>query len=140
VESGGDSDHHPIFLELARGTRKPVNPFKFNSEWLKEEIFMALVKEHWIPFDPSSRELVSAHFSSNLKMVKQATITWEHKKIAREEKELKEIEDALKTIFTSTDGGLSSPETKDNLLQLEKKKRKILEDKEATRRLKSREI
>jgi hypothetical protein len=65
--------------------RKPSSPFKCNSEWFKEESFIEMVKEHWIPFDPSSGEPMTVHFSSNLKKVKQVAITWAHKKRAREE-------------------------------------------------------
>jgi hypothetical protein len=45
VGSGGDSNHHPIFLEVVGGSRKPTSPFKFNSAWLKKGEFLNLVKE-----------------------------------------------------------------------------------------------
>jgi hypothetical protein len=41
----GESNHHPIFLEVAGDSRKPASPFKFNSAWLKEEEFLNLLKE-----------------------------------------------------------------------------------------------
>jgi len=31
--------------------KKPAGPFKFNSDWLKEEGFISLIKEHWTPID-----------------------------------------------------------------------------------------
>jgi hypothetical protein len=49
----------------------------------------------------------------------------------REEEELLNIEEALKTIYESEEGGYSSLESKEALLQLEKKKRKLLETREA---------
>jgi hypothetical protein len=52
VGAGGESDHYPILLEVAKGRRKPTSPFKFNPKWLKEESFIDLVKEQWVPFDP----------------------------------------------------------------------------------------
>jgi hypothetical protein len=140
VGSGGHSDHYPILLELARGMRKPATPFKCNSKWFKEESFIEMVKELWIPFDSSLGEPTSVHFLSNIKKVKQVAITWAHQKRAREEHELKEIEEALDVIYVTIDGGLSSQESKYNLIRLEKTKRKILEDKEAAWRLKSRVI
>jgi hypothetical protein len=47
VGVGGEYDHYPIFLEVAKGRRKPACPFKFNLEWLKEESFIDMVKEQW---------------------------------------------------------------------------------------------
>jgi len=41
----GESNHHPIFLEVAGDSRKLASPFKFNSAWLKEEEFLNLLKE-----------------------------------------------------------------------------------------------
>jgi hypothetical protein len=31
--------------------KKLASPFKFNSDWLKEEGFISLIKEHWTPID-----------------------------------------------------------------------------------------
>jgi hypothetical protein len=78
VGTGGESDHYPIFLEVAGNTRKPTSPFKFNSSWLKEEEFINLVKELWIPLNQDERAVVQ--FANNLKTLKQATIEWERKK------------------------------------------------------------
>jgi hypothetical protein len=30
VGSGGESDHYPIFMEIAGTTKKPASAFKFN--------------------------------------------------------------------------------------------------------------
>jgi hypothetical protein len=56
VGNGGESNHFPIFLEVVGGPQKPPNPFKFNSEWLKHEGFIKLVKEKWRPFNHESSE------------------------------------------------------------------------------------
>jgi hypothetical protein len=66
---GGESDHHPIFLEVAGDSRKPSSPFKFNSAWLKEEEFLNLVKELWNPIIQEERAMVQ--FSQNLKNLKK---------------------------------------------------------------------
>jgi hypothetical protein len=66
VGSGGESDHYPIFLEVAGNTRKPTSPFKFNSAWLKEEEFINLVKEIWIPLTKKNGQLTQ--FAQNLKI------------------------------------------------------------------------
>jgi hypothetical protein len=44
VGNGGESNHSPILLEAVGEKKKPGNPFKFNSSWLKEDSFMDLVK------------------------------------------------------------------------------------------------
>jgi hypothetical protein len=71
TNSGGDSDHFPIFLKLAATSRKLTSHFKFKSSWLKEESFLKLVKEIWTPIGRSKREVV--HFARNLKELKIAT-------------------------------------------------------------------
>jgi hypothetical protein len=53
IGCGGESDHHPIFLEVAGRSQKPVIPFKFNSTWIKDEDFISLVNHTWVPIDPS---------------------------------------------------------------------------------------
>lgn len=49
IGEGGDSDHHPILLELKGPYDKPGSPFKFNHRWLKEESYNSLFKGVWIP-------------------------------------------------------------------------------------------
>jgi len=58
----------------------------------------------------------------------------------REEEELLNIEQALKTIYEFEEGGYSSLESKEALLQLEKNKRKLLETREVEWWLNSRAI
>jgi hypothetical protein len=48
----------------------------------------------------------------------------------REEEELLNIEQALKTIYEFEEGGYSSLKSKEALLQLEKNKKKLLETRE----------
>ena len=40
VGLGGNSDHHPVFLQINNGEVKPHSPFKFNAHWLKDEEFV----------------------------------------------------------------------------------------------------
>jgi hypothetical protein len=74
----GDSDHHPVFLEVSRRPKKPMSPFKFNSAWLQEEDFLNLVKEVWIPIGQEGR--VAVQFVQNLKRLKKATMEWAKRK------------------------------------------------------------
>jgi hypothetical protein len=138
VGSGGESDHHPIFLEVAGRSKKPAIPFKFNSSWLKEEEFLALVKEIWTPITPG--RLAVVQFARNLKNLKKDTVEWARKKKQQDEHELINIEASLQSIYDSEGGGFASPEVKEALLVLEKKRRKLLEAKEAEWRLKNRAL
>jgi hypothetical protein len=54
-----------------------------------------------------------------------------------DEHALLDTEASLSSIYESEDGGYSSLESREALIQLEQKKRKLLEEKEATWRLKS---
>lgn len=54
VCNGGESDHLPILLEIGGDFKTPTSPFKFNSAWLKDEKFHALVKSQWVPYNPRS--------------------------------------------------------------------------------------
>jgi hypothetical protein len=85
VGSRGESNHHPIFLEVVGGSRKSMSPFKFNSAWLKEEEFLNLVKELWNPI--IQEEWAMVQFSQNL-FLKKATIDWARKKKQLDEHEL----------------------------------------------------
>jgi len=61
-------------MEISLGTWKPPSPFKFNSEWLKEEGFLSLVKEHWIPYDGTLGDRLGFQFMENIQRVRQATL------------------------------------------------------------------
>jgi hypothetical protein len=67
IGSKGESNHSPIFLEVSRRMMKPINPFKFNLSWLKDENFHTLVKDCWITLDTLSREVVGVQFVTNIK-------------------------------------------------------------------------
>jgi len=46
VELRGELDHFIVFMELASLGRKPPNPFKYNSSWLKEGDFVNMLKKN----------------------------------------------------------------------------------------------
>jgi hypothetical protein len=56
----------PIFFELALGSKNPPSPFKFNSEWLKDEIFSTLVKDLWQPIEDTQNEPTGIQMEINL--------------------------------------------------------------------------
>jgi hypothetical protein len=104
--SGGESDHFPIFLEIAGASRKPTSPFKFNSAWLKEESFLKLVKEVWMPIGHSEREVVQ--FARNLKELKTTTKSWEKRRKQQMEHDLIQTETDLQSLYDSVKGGLTT--------------------------------
>jgi len=48
----GDTDHSLIFLNVKGAFMNLANSLKMNSNWLKEEEFINLVKYHWKTFNP----------------------------------------------------------------------------------------
>jgi hypothetical protein len=67
-------------------------------------------------------------------------VPWDHEKCIRDEQELRSIEDHLEYTHHSAGGGYDSTFSKDVLIYLEVRYRKILEEKEAVWRQKSRAI
>jgi hypothetical protein len=72
IGSGGDSDHSPVWLTFEEGPKNLATPFKFNSNWLKEESFQKLVKSNWTPLQ-DSRELDNHTIHGQFKKNKE---TW----------------------------------------------------------------
>jgi hypothetical protein len=76
----------------------------------------------------------------NLKRIKKLVIPWEKTKREEEEQDLKNIEVQLDLFYQNIDSTFSSNTSRDELKTLEAKRRKLLADKEATWRLKSRAV
>ena len=68
---GGELDHMPIFLEIAKDGRKALSPLKFNTNWLEEEDYLIIIKESWVNFNEASRVLATIQFDWNLARVKK---------------------------------------------------------------------
>jgi len=140
VESGGISDHSPIMIELKSGGPKPHSPFKFNPAWLQCEDYTDLVSNSWIPYNQELHGHAAIHFMKNLNKIKNVTKEWAKKKREREDVELRNIEADIREIMKDENRGFATPENRDTLLGLEKRRRGLLEEKEARWRLKSRAI
>jgi len=76
----------------------------------------------------------------NLKSINKLVIPWARTKHKEEEQELLIIEDQLEKIYQTIDFGFTSNTSWEALKNLEAKRRKLLDDKEATWRLKSRAL
>jgi hypothetical protein len=138
VEFGGDFDHFPILMEILGSLKKLASPFKFNPAWLLDESFQILVKENWIVFDDSLGMPTSIQFVDNIKRIKQLAIPWAKKKNAREELEIGEVEAQIVRISHSDGDGYLLREEKEDLKIMEMCRRRLLEEKEASWRMKSR--
>lgn len=128
--SGGISDHCPIFLELRGRRRKPPSPFKFNPSWLKEDGFHRLVKELWVSRPHNSVEFAGAHFHSNLKRLKEATISWAHAKRVNDDQILRECELAIGRLLQRPGLGFMDELEKEELSAWEHKRNVILCERE----------
>lgn len=76
----------------------------------------------------------------NLKRVKQDMIQWAKLKRLRDKEDLKSIEVELEIMEVVEEGGYESEEAKNRIIELEKRKRRILLDQEEQLRLKSRDV
>ena len=138
VGCGGASDHFPIFLDLNIGPKQPPSPLKFNSTWLKDDSFKALILARWIPYRADSNLSTAFHFAENFKRIKEAVKTWSASKRLREYLDLKQVEEELRLTYEGIGGGFLSQADKDALVSLEKRRNSLLMDKEESWRLKSR--
>ena len=124
--SGGDSNHQSVFLQiLNRGIQLKI-PFNFNPHWLEDDELVKSLIESWVAYFDNLHDSPASHFASNLKRIKDVSISWSVKKKEMEFKELVEIELML-TVFSHKFGfGFASNEDKVALIELESRKRKIL--------------
>ena len=119
VGSGGDSDHQPIFLQIMNRGIHMRSPFKFNAHWLENDDLVKSLKDSWVAYSDNLHDSLASHFASNLKIIKDVSISWSVKKKEMEFKELVEIEIML-TVFSHKFGfGFSSDEDKVVLIELE---------------------
>ena len=80
------------------------------------------------------------HFASNLKKIKDVSISWSVAKKLQENKDLVDIETLLAESFHKMGFGFASEEDKSSLVDLETCKRKILLEREQEARMKSRAL
>jgi hypothetical protein len=116
------------------------SPFKFFEGWLSDPSFQDLVREMWVPIMEGNQVPAAVQFVENLKRLKQATKGWAREKNLKDERELRDIESTLSELQDGAGQGFSSQEAKELLYGLEKRRRVLLEEKEAHWRLKSRAL
>ena len=63
VGSGGESDHHPVFLQILNRGVQMKRPFKFNPHWLENEDLVKSLKESWVVYSDNIHESPASHFA-----------------------------------------------------------------------------
>eukprot|EP00253_Pinus_taeda_P034819 PITA_34819 len=140
VGEGGNSDHFPILFELAKLPKKPAAPFKFNASWLKEESYNLLFRKTWRHVGNDLLESKGAYFMENLKRLKKATIEWAADRKKKQNEDLIKTDEELRLLELPETNAYATQATKERIVALEKKREKILLEKEEEWRLKSRAI
>ena len=140
VDSGGASDHFPIYIEIRKGPQNPPSSVKFNKIWLQDPSFKELVSSNWVPSQENINGTAAFHFADNIRRLKGLIKDWAADKRRREDLELKAIEHDLMIIYEGEGGGLISEASKADLVLLEGRRNSLLLAKEETWRLKSRAI
>jgi hypothetical protein len=69
-----------LYANREGGQKTPSIPFKFNSQWLKDEGSINLVRLEGVIFDPNLRKFVSFQWATNLKKVAIVILKWDFDK------------------------------------------------------------
>ena len=108
MDSGADSDHLPIFLEIQKNPRKPANPFKLYYACLKNEEVLQIIQNNWQPFQAAEGSRATVHFAQNMFLIKNLLKYWARNKKVMDDQEITQIEVDLGEIRNSY-GGDSLP-------------------------------
>eukprot|EP00253_Pinus_taeda_P015629 PITA_15629 len=133
-------DHSPIYLEILGPHSKPRSPFKFNHVWLHDPGYTNLVTDYWMANPIMRHKSLADGFCHNLSQLKHLSITWAKEKDQRDDHTLSQIESKLSELMDDRNKGFTTTNDKSHLIELEKQKEKILNEREETWRLKSRAI
>ena len=98
VDSGADSNHLPICLEIWKQPKKPGSPFNLYSTWLKNEEVVQLIHSNWIPYQEDNGTRAAIHFTQNLLRIKKLLKEWETNKKLQDEQHIIQIEKDLKEL------------------------------------------
>ena len=105
---------------------------KLIKTWLKDDLFLALISNIWIPHDPGNRSTAAFQFAMNIRNLKDVIKVWAVDKWKRVDKELQHIEIELSRIYNMDGGGMMNQMEKDLLIRLEGRRISLLLDKEET--------
>lgn len=134
------TDHNPVCLQFEE--HKDLNhfPFEFNHAWLLELDFNLLVRSTWKSMilwkDISAMNLIV----TKLKKLKEAVASWQKEKRKKIQAEYRDLEQNLTDVFQRYPSQIFTPEDKELIMSLEKRKVEILKSEEESWRLKSRAV
>jgi hypothetical protein len=114
----------PVILHVEAVKDQVKYPFKFNSVWLDDPEFVALVRSNWNGLLGSEVLNPMDSLVKNLKLLKRLVIVWERKKNVADKGELVQLEFDLESLYSKSRGGFVLEEEK--VLVMEKEKRKLL--------------
>jgi hypothetical protein len=107
---------------------------------MNDESFQQLAKTNWTNIRDTEDIPACIHFASNLKKLKKLVIPWAKEKQKAEEQELQNIEEQLRLFQEDPEAGFMSDLARENLKNLEERRRTLLVEQEEAWRLKSRAI
>ena len=108
VDSGVDSYHFPICLEILRNPKKLAIPFKFCVSWLKYEEILRLIQSNWIMYVADEGTRAATHFTQNMSCIKRLLKEWARNKRILDDQAISHIEAELVEIHNSEGGGSHS--------------------------------
>ena len=139
VETGGNSYHCPIVLQIKTPEVKPPAPFKLKPQWLEEEEYRDLILGAWEPLQETQNHSLMQQFADNLARAKKISKEWDEKFRRRQQQELSQIELQIKELYENNEGVFSEGELGE-LKKLEGRKEALLLQEEKKWRLKSRAL
>jgi hypothetical protein len=83
-------------------------PFKFNYEWLQEDVFQKLAIDNWKHYDSTLSSLATNQFIGNLKLIKKLTVEWDCQQKDKCQRELLEIEEKNNKFYVGNLVGIFS--------------------------------
>ena len=105
VDSGADSDHLPICLEIQKQPKNLAIPFKLFSSCLKNEEVTQIIQKNWLPYQADNGTRATIHFTQNLIRIKKLLKDWAIKKKTQDEQAITQIEAELKELQNKDGGG-----------------------------------
>ena len=126
VETGGNSYHCPIVLQIKTPEVKPPAPFKLKPQWLEEEEYRDLILGAWEPLQETQNHSLMQQFADNLARAKKISKEWDEKFRRRQQEELKQIELQIKELYENNRGGVFSVRELGELKEMEGRKEALL--------------
>lgn len=86
-------------LSLVIPESKPPAPLKFNSAWLLEDNYKALVISSWTHLIPSQSQYFMQMWADNIQKIKKVTKVWAGAFLEKQNDLLKTTEAAISSLF-----------------------------------------